>query len=394
MATPQDYVVWNLSAIAVRTETLASVDAINGTPALSDMIVGEITVRMPQQAAEDPSINFSLDSNAPIVTGIKPEVTIRVPLRGAGTPGQAPEWGKLMRACRFAELLTAAAIGAPTAATAGNRTSVTLPATPFSGAANAYRGMPTQLSGAPASAIVLPASGYTAGRTLTLPYYFDAPLSTSTLVQVLPNALYTPTSDMALIKPVTMYAYRNGLRHRIVGSVGSAQLEMNAGQPAFITFTMKGMLLDAFQPANPPAGWNQVARVQPPAWLNGVSRLDGLLCNCARFTWDLGVEVVDPENPEAAQGFDNPMIVSATQRLTIDPFSNSTRSPTRFTKYQAGQGLDFAAVIGQTAGNRISVCMPSGILTAMDESNRSKLGVDQMTLAPNLPDAGVFLAVF
>ncbi|MCR0981792.1 hypothetical protein [Roseomonas populi] len=393
MPTPQDYVVLRLSAAAVRTETNTGTDAIGGgAPAAGDWIGGEITVRLPQQTADDPSLTGSLDTNAPIVTGIRPEVTIRMPLRGAGTSGTAPEFGKLMKACRFTELLTATAIGAPTAATAGNAGSATL-GTPFAGTAQAYRGMPAALSGNPATSIILPVTNYTALKVAKLPYVFNPVLSTSTLVQVLPNALYAPTSDLTLLKPVTIYGYMNGLRHRIVGAVGTAQLEMVDAQPAFITFTMRGQLLAAYEAVPLPAG-SAISRAQPPVWINGVSRLDGLLCNCARMTWDLGVQLVDPENPEAPQGYDSPIPVSATQRITIDPFTNSTRSPTRFGKYQQGQSVEYAAVLGQTDGNRIAVSVPSAIINAFDSSNRNSLGVDQLTLAPNVPDAGVFIAAF
>ena len=394
MPTPQDYIVWNLSAVAVKSETVIGTDAIGGgTPAQADWLNAEATIRFPQTAAEDPSMNGSLDANAPIPTGIKPEIVLRVPLRGAGTAGTAPGWGKLMTACRFREQLTATAIGAPTALTAGTTGTGTLAATPFSGVAQAYRGMPLALTVNPVGGAILPITDYTAGRVAKLPFVFPTALSTATLAQIVAHALYSPTSDLSLLKPVTIYGFRNGMRHRFVGCVGSASLEMNAGQPAFISFTMRGLLLSGYEAVPLPTGWNQVALLQPPVWANGISRLDGLLCNCAKFTWDLGNELVDPENPEAAQGFDNPMIVSAAQKISIDPFANSTRSPTRFSKYQQGQAVEFAAAIGTTPGNRVFVSQPSGIITSMDESNRSKLGVDQMQLTPNVPDAGVFLAV-
>ena len=394
MATQQDYVVLKMSACAAKTETTIGTDAIGGgVPAAGDWVGAEMTVRFPQQTAEDPSNNGSYDANAPIPTGIRPEITVRMPLRGAGTAGAAPEIGRFMKACRFRELLTATAIGAPTAATAGDTGSATLPGTPFSGAAQAYRGMPAALSGNPVTPIILPVTDFSAGKVAKLPYIFPSALSTGTLVQILANALYSPSSDPADIKPLTIYGFYNGLRHRFVGCVGTARLEMASGQPAFITFTMRGLFLAGYESVALPAGSN-IARLQPPVWLKGVSRLDGALCNCSRFAWDLANELVDPENPEAEQGFDNPIIVAANQRIEVDPFSNSTRSPTRFGKYRNGQAVEFAAVIGQSAGNRVAVSMPSGIITNFDASNRNRLGVDAITLTPNVPDAGVFLAVF
>ena len=394
MATQQDYVVLKMSACAAKTETTVGTDAIGtGNPAAGDWVGAEMTVRFPQQSAEDPSNNGTFDANSPIPTGIRPEITIRMPLRGAGTAGAAPEIGRFMKACRFRELLTASAIGAPTAATAGDEGSATLPATPFNGGAQAYRGMPAELSGNPATSIILPVTNFSAGRVASLPYVFPQALSAATLVRILANALYSPTSDPADIKPLTIHGFYNGLRHRIVGCVGTARLEMASGQPGFITFTMRGMLVSAYEVVALPSASN-IARLQAPVWMKGISRLDGQLCNCSRFAWDLANELVDPENPEAEQGVDNPIIVAANQRIEVDPFSNSTRSPTRFGKYRNGQAVEFAAVIGQTAGNRVAVSMPSGIITNFDASNRSRLGVDAMTLSPNVPNAGVFLAVF
>lgn len=393
MAGPQDYVVLKLSAVAARAEVTVGTDVIGGTPLATDWIGGEITVRMPAQTVDDPTNTGSLDNAPPLITGIKPEITIRIPLRGTGVAGAPPEWADLMEACRFSELVKAAATDvSPAAATAGTTRTFTGPAA-FATTDQAYRGMPVSLSGNPATPIIVPISDYTAGRVAKLPYEFAAALSTATMVQVLKNARYSPISDLGLVKPVTIYVYRNGLRHRFGGCIGTASLEMTSGQPAFITFTMRGSLLGAYEVAAMPTGWN-VARPQAPIWLNGVSRLDGQLCNCARFTWDLGNAMVDPENPEAPQGFDPPLISEATQRITIDPFTNSTRSPTRFTKYRAGTSLDFAAVLGTVPGNRIAVVMPSGAIIGMDESNRNTLGVDQIQLAPNVPDAGVFVSVF
>jgi hypothetical protein len=127
---------------------------------------------MPQQTAEDPTMNGSLDANAPFVTGIRPEITIRMPLRGAGTAGTAPELGKLTTACRFVETLAAAAIGAPTAATAGTANTATL-ATPFAATAQLYRGMPISLTGNPVAGAISLITDYTVGRVARLPQDFS-----------------------------------------------------------------------------------------------------------------------------------------------------------------------------------------------------------------------------
>src|SRR5689334_17704239 len=54
----------------------------------------------------------SIDSFAPIIGGMPFSVSFDVPLKGSGTAGTAPEWGKLLRACGWAETVTASAVGA------------------------------------------------------------------------------------------------------------------------------------------------------------------------------------------------------------------------------------------------------------------------------------------
>ena len=118
------------AAIAVKIEANVGVDAIADSPTIGDFIAGEIEVAYEQDQYPNTEVTGSLD-RAPSINGrIGANVRIRMPLRGSGAPGTAPEWGKLMRACAMAETVTPIAIGAPTACTAGTSLSATL-ATPF-----------------------------------------------------------------------------------------------------------------------------------------------------------------------------------------------------------------------------------------------------------------------
>jgi hypothetical protein len=382
-----------LSAVAVKTEATAGMDAFGGTPALSDFIGAEASFSLPQQSVADPTQTGSFDRNAPIPTGIRPQITLRIPLRGSGAAATAPEWGKLMKACRWEEVVQSAAVGAPTAATAGTETTATL-ATPFAAAAQGYRGMPILLTGNPTGPQLTTILDYTAGRVATLPMSFTPPLSAATLAQVPINHLYRLTDDEALIRPVTIYAYRGGQRWRFVGCKGSMSLEMVSGQPGFLTFTMRGQLLAAYEAVPLPTGWNTIARPQTPIWANGLSRLDRVLARCARYTFNNNNSMYDPENPEAPQGYDAPEITEAGSSVTIDPFSSTTNSIGRFGKFQVGTSLPFAGIMGSAEGNRIAVTNPSLRITAYDDSNRGGLGVDNLTLMPDVPGQGMFISVF
>ena len=152
------------AAVAAKIETVPGTDAIGGTPAAADWIASEMEVQFDPTIIELPELTGSLDKASSVVGGLKPRLRLRMPLRGSGTAGTAPDFGKLMRCSTFAELVTAAAIGAPTAATAGTTTTVTA-ATPFGTTAQQYRGMPLIVTGIAAGTTGI--VDYTAARVIT-----------------------------------------------------------------------------------------------------------------------------------------------------------------------------------------------------------------------------------
>lgn len=383
-----------LSAVAIKRETIAGVDAFGGgTPALSDFIEAEMSFTLPQQVVEDNSATGSFDRNAPTPTGIRPTLTLRVPVRGSGLVATAPEWGKLMTACRFEEIQQVAAVGAPTAAAAGTVDTLTL-AAPFVATAQAYRGMPVLLTGTPAGLRPSIVMDYTAGRVAQLAQRFDTALGTGTLAQVPPNWLYRLTDDEALIQRLTAYGYRDGLRFRFTGCVGSASWQLTAGGTGMLTFTMQGQLLGAYEAVATPIGWNSIRRPQKPIWAEGLSRISGLLGRCGSYSYGLQHTLYNPENPEAPQGFDAPEITEGSSNVAIDPFSSSTASPGRFLSFKAGTPHSYAAQLGSAPGNRIAFSHPSLRISEFGDGERGGMGVEALNLIPDVPGQGAFVSVY
>ena len=68
-------------------------------------------------------VTSSLDDFGAIVGGMTVEISFDCYLKGSAAAGTAPEWGKLLKACRFAETITATAVpAAPEACAAGGST--------------------------------------------------------------------------------------------------------------------------------------------------------------------------------------------------------------------------------------------------------------------------------
>lgn len=381
------------AAVAAKIETTAGTDAIGGTPAAADWVAGDCQVTFNPNVSQNPELTGSLDRSPGIVGGLRPSLRLRLPLRGSSAGGVVPEWGKLLRACTYAETVTAADVGAPTAlpATAHTTSSVTLAPTPFGNVAQQYRGMPLILSG-----VVSATTGildYTTGRVATLGSTLSAAPTTTTLAQIPQNTLYTPTSDEAVYRTVTLYFYADGLRWRFTGCMGTWGLELRSGEIGFLTFELQGQFLDTAAAALP-AGWSSVARVVPPRWVGGSSQLNRQACQVKGATLTAGVRVLLPDDPEAAEGYGPGVPIERDSGGTLDPYMVTTTQVALMNAFRGGTAMPFQAILGSSPGNRILVTAPAARATALDPGDRDGLATNQVTLQLDGTDSALMLCQF
>lgn len=381
------------AAVAVKIETTKGTDAIAGSPVAADFIRGMCDVTFDQQTVPDPQYTGSLDGAPPIVGGLRPRFTISMALRGSGAPGTAPEWGRLMQACTTAETVTAAAVGAPTAAAAGTTSTITA-ATPFAATAQLYRGMPLLITGTTQDAIAQSIiTDYTVGRVAKILHTAGSPFTTGALLQVPINVLYAPTSDETVYKTVTVYLYMDGLLWTFLGCTGSWGATLTTGGTGNLSFSMTGQF-GAKSTASFPSAAVATAGVTPPRFVNGAMRLDGKLARVRALTLDAGVGTVLPDNPEASEGYDPAIPIDRNMSGSIDPLMDTTTSVGLFTNFRTGVNMRLGAIIGSTAGNRFALCVPSARIIRNNPTNRDGLGVNSMSYQADGADAGGFLAAF
>ncbi|XKH37561.1 hypothetical protein ACIU1J_19615 [Azospirillum doebereinerae] len=208
---------------------LAKIETTEGTDAAPAAGSDAVLVENPQISfnptiVQTNEVTGSLDSRGPIAGGMTVQITFDVLLKGSGTAGTAPEWGKLLKAAGWAEVVTAAAVPvAPEAATAGTASSLTLGAG-ASGTAQAYRGMPLLLTGNPVAGATSFVADYTAGKLATLTDLFGTALSVGTSYQVPVNVLYKPAS--VSIPSLTFHLFMDGLKYIVAGCRGNATLKL------------------------------------------------------------------------------------------------------------------------------------------------------------------------
>lgn len=378
------------AAVAVRIETTPGVDPIGGTPIASDYIGAECEVQFDPTIIELPELTGTLDKSASIVGGLKPRIRLRMPLRGSGTAGTAPDWGKLLRCSTMVETVTGAAIGVPTAAASGTTSTVTA-AAPFGTTAQQYRGMPLLVTGDQVFPTVI--TDYTAGRIITMAETRTAGLTVSSLLQIPINVLYSPTSDEANYKTCTIYFYGDGLRWDFVGAMGTPTLELTTGGLGFLTFELRGQF-SAKSATAVPALAAAAVRPTPPRFVGGKMRLDGALAQVRTLTLNGGVNTVLPDDPESAEGYGPALPIERDVGGSLDPLMNTTNSVALFNNFRNGTNMRMAAMLGTTAGNRFAIMCPAVKATAMDPSARDGLGQHGLQFQADGADSAFFIAQY
>jgi len=382
------------AAVAFKVETTAGTDVIGGTPANADYIGADCSVSFDQSTVPNTEMTGTLDRAPAIVGGLRPRIRLTVPLRGSGTAGTAPEWGRILRCCTMAETLTASAVPpSPLALTAGTTSSGTLGAT-FGNTAQQYRGMPILLNAITGDQPDISAiSDYTAGRVAQFIHSVTTAFTVTQTAQIPINQLYKPTSDEAVFKTATLYLYMDGMRWRFTGVLGTWFLELTAGGTGVFTFELVGNFVDYTATALP-TGWNTAIRPTAPRFVNGACRLDGAIARVRSLSIQAGVNSVLPENPEALEGYDPAVPVERNVAGSLDPLMDTTVSVSRFNNFRAGTNMRLGAILGSTAGNRFAIVLPSVRATAMNPGDRSSLAVDGIGFEADGADAPVFISAF
>lgn len=379
------------AAFAARAEITPGQDVINGSVLSSDWILGSIEWDYDPQVIPNGEFTGALDEAPAMLGGLRPVLRMTMPLRGSGSAIVPPDWGTLMRCCACTEVTLPAAIGGPTAATAGTTTTVT-GAAPFGTiAANQYRGQPLRVTGDQnfTTAII----GYTVGRVFSMGEARALALTTSSLLQIPPHTLYAPTSDESAYRTATIYAWADGYHWRFGGGVGTWSLTLDTAGVGTLTFEFRAQILSKTL-ASLPTGWNTTIRPQAPSFKNGRSQLNYATARSRRVTFNAGVGVVLPDNPEALEGFDPGVPVRRASGGTIDPLLDTALGTALYDNFRAGTNMPLFVQLGTTAGNRFMVTAPSIRAQNKRLTDRDGLMASEIPFACDGADSALYLCAY
>jgi hypothetical protein len=328
-----------------------------------------------------------LDKSAPFVGGESFQISFDVVLRGTTAAGTAPEWGKLLKGCGFAEVVTGTAVpSSPEALAAGSTTTGTLGAS-ASSTAQTYRGMPINFTGDQTSNSFI--TDYTGSKVATLADTLTA-LTTSSNYQIPVNVLYKPASSS--IPSFSMACYEDGLLTKFNGCRGNVTFAIDSGGIGRLSFTFTGRYEGRTDTAVPTPTFD--AYVSPPVFKGATMKYDRTSAAVQSLSLDFGNKLVLPDNPAATEGFDPGEITERELTGSINPKATLVASRDIFSDFRGNTRKIIHARWGGTAGNRIGITIPAAQPMDHSPEDRSGIMAESYKFFASGDEAGAFLCIY
>lgn len=174
-------------------------------------------------------------------------IEFEVEIAGAGTAGQAPGYGPLLRACGFGQVLNATAESGT--AQAATPTTITLRAA-LSAADNAFNGMMIRITGGTGVGQRRLIVGFVGATDIaTVNKAWDTNPDATSTYSIDAAAYYAPVTSGE--ESVTIYHYKDGKVHEFNGCRGSVSFALNRlGRPT-MRFRFIGLYVQPIDATNP-----------------------------------------------------------------------------------------------------------------------------------------------
>lgn len=200
--------------------------------------------------------------------------------------------------------------------------------------------------------------------------------------------VYTPRSEApgTNVKTLTIATYVDGLYKVLAGAVGNFKVVAPAGKMVTIEWEFTGVwqaVTDAamLAPTYPTE--------KPSRFGNAAITYKAINQIVENVTFDAGNEIILREDPATAAGYVSGLIVSRLPTVTYNPEAQleATSSETRYADWLAGTESAFSMQVDGATGivtnaNTI-VSAPKAQITNLQESDRNKLVIDEVTLSCN-----------
>lgn len=188
------------------------------------------------------------------------------------------------------------------------------------------------------------------------------------------SVVYDPTSVST--STVTLYLYKDGLLHKMLGCRGSVKQTSEAGKIAVWEYTMKGLWVTPTDVALPTPTFESVV---PPVVKSAALTYNGnsdLVVQ--QSVIDIANEVSNDADVNATDGIKNFVIVSRKPTLTINPEAVLVATED-YRGDQLTTPRAFSMTIGSAAGNRLKITAPKVNIVDITYGDRDGKIINDLT---------------
>lgn len=183
------------------------------------------------------------------------------------------------------------------------------------------------------------------------------------------SVVYKPTSDTSAMKSCSIYFYYDGRLRKAVGCMGNFTLEMKAGEPAVITFTLRGKLTSEGDAAFPS---DMVFQATEPVIVESAGVSYGAFNDAVirSITLTSNNTVAERADVNSAEGIKDTFVSGRDPQhsATVEATTEAVKAWFGNLDARTEEAIDIT--IGTVAGNIVTIAIPKATLdTATDPQN-------------------------
>lgn len=264
---------------------------------------------------------------------------------------------------------------------------------PWAATDQLYTGVPVWLSTNPATPLLTAMDDYSVARVAKIVETLGAALSATTKASIPAHVLYKPFSGA--VPSLSLEAYMDGVRYRFSGVRGDASFSMNAAGACWADITLRGMYTSKADAAVPVVTYDGT---RPGTFRASRMTVNRQLAALQTFGLNLGNQLVFPPNPNAAEGFDPPNIMSRRVGGSIDPLATLVATRDLMNDFRMGNEMPIhgrvLGGVGAVAGNRVGLTVPKAFYESYQPGDNQGMMNEQLGFFARGQDSGFQLAVF
>jgi hypothetical protein len=193
--------------------------------------------------------------------------------------------------------------------------------------------------------------------------------------------VFSPVSDVASMKTLTIGVYHDGLLKQIKGAMGTFTLSAEAGKQATIKFEFTGCY----------GGVSDVALIAPtyptvipPRWATSTVTIGSYSpAPCSKLSIGANTTVHLREDPTDVTGYRAALVTDRYVKGSIDPETPLVATKDLWGDWLAGTEAAFSCSFGATAGNIVTLGAPKTQYTGINSGDRDGVLTEDVSFQCN-----------